>query len=99
MADPKLYQLPLRELFTTTERLLRELQEHLEQSVHPKVVHLDELTASWGNREGRNAIRDAAVRQQAAALLSSDEFTQSLVEKVLAHLDAIDRGTNKALNN
>lgn len=97
MSDAKLGQMPLRDLFTGTERLMRELIEHLEQSQSPKLAELESLTQGYGSKEGRDAIKDVAIRQQAAAVLASDTFSQELLKKLLKHLAMIERDSSQAL--
>jgi hypothetical protein len=98
MAERPIDQLTLRELFTNTEWLIRDLTEHLKQSFGPKSEALDELVRSYQIPEERDAIADTAVRTHAAAVLSSDDYSQNLIEKLDCYLEAIDERSHAAIS-
>jgi hypothetical protein len=98
MAEHPIDQLTLRDLFTNAEWLIRDLTEHLRQSFHPKSQALDELVRSFQVPEERDAIADTAVRTQTAALLESDEYSQTLFEKLDRYLTAIDERSHAAIS-
>ncbi len=98
MAERPIDQLTLRELFTNTEWLIRDLSEHLQQSFRPKSQALDELVRSYQVPEERDAIADSAVRTHAAAVLSSDDYSQNLIEKLDRYLEAIDERSHAAIS-
>jgi hypothetical protein len=91
-------QLPLRELFTGTEMLIRELTEHLQQSFLPRMKAIVELVESHGNARERDEIADSTVRTRMAALLASDDFTQQLFARLERHLSAISTGAQQAVH-
>ena len=97
MAERPLDQLTLRELFTNTEWLIRDLTEHLQQSFRPKAQALAELVRSYQLPEERDAIADTAVRTHAAALLGSDDYSQNLIEKLDRYLEVIDERSHVAV--
>lgn len=96
-SDPT--NLPLRELFTLSERLSRELMEHLEQSFMPRVNDLERQVRGYGNAAERTAISDVAVRNSAASVIKSADFANSLFNKLRTHLQAIEDGTRAVLSN
>jgi hypothetical protein len=98
MAELPIDQLTLRDLFTNAEWLIRDITEHLRQSFHPKSQALDELVRSFQVPEDRDAIADTAVRTQAAALLESDDYSQTLIEKLDRYLAAIDERSHTAIS-
>jgi hypothetical protein len=98
MAERPIDQLTLRDLFTNAEWLIRDLTEHLQQSFHPKSQALDELVRSYLVPDERDAIADTAVRTQAAALLDSDDYSQTLIEKLDRYLTAIDERSHAAIS-
>ncbi|MGE5195611.1 MAG: hypothetical protein ACM3U2_24220, partial [Deltaproteobacteria bacterium] len=59
---------------------------------------LDELVRSYKVPEERDAIADAAVRTHAAALLGSDDYSQTLIEKLDRYLEAIDERSQAAIS-
>ena len=98
MAERPIDDLTLRELFTNTEWLIRDLTEHLQQSFRPKSQALDELVRSYQVPEERDAIADTAVRTHAAALLGSDDYSRTLVEQLECYLQAIDERSHAAVS-
>ncbi len=98
MAERPIDQLTLRDLFTNAEWLIRDLSEHLRQSFQPKSKALDELVRSFQVPEERDAIADTAVRTHAAALLGSDDYSQTLMEKLDRYLAAIDERSHAAIS-
>jgi len=97
MADRPIDQLTLRELFTNAEYLIRDLSEHLKRSFQPKSQALAELVSPDNVPEQRDAIADTAVRTQAAAVLNSDDYSQTLIDKLDRHLTAIDDRSQAAI--
>jgi hypothetical protein len=98
MAERPIDQLTLRELFTNTEWLLRDLTEHLQQSFRPKSEALAELVRLYQVPEERDAIADTAVRTHAAALLDSDDYSQNLIKKLDRYLEVIDERSHAAIS-
>lgn len=66
--------LPLREKFTTAERLTRELIDHLEQGFLPKIKQLRRVC----RKDESDGITDKTVRYECTRLLKSDAFTHEL---------------------
>jgi hypothetical protein len=98
MADRPIDQLSLRDLFTNAEWLIRDLSEHLKRSFQPKSQALAELVSPDITPEQRDGIADTAVRSQAAALLNSDDYSQTLFDKLDRYLTAIDERSQAAIN-
>lgn len=99
MADRPIDQLTLRDMFSNTEWLIRDLNEHLKQSFHPKARALGDLVRSYKIPEERNAIADTAVRTHVAALFSSDDYSQTLIQKLDRYLTAIEERSQEALSS
>lgn len=82
--------LVLRDRVVAAMRLNRELTEHVEQALIPKVHALRRLT-----RADRPADDpppgDKTVHAQAAAVLEADHFTVELYEKLRSYCDSIRR--------
>ncbi|HTI50812.1 MAG TPA: hypothetical protein VL475_07670 [Planctomycetaceae bacterium] len=98
MDERPIEQLTLRELFGGSERLVRELTEHLEQSFLPRLRAADDLVRSYNKPAERNEIPDTTVRSRIAALLGSDDFSQRLFTRLERHLTAIDDGAKRAVS-
>lgn len=79
--------LPLRELFVASERLLNELSEHLEQSLLPRIAKLQACTAESARSQTGDEVSDSSVREAAMALTTSDDFAQLLIEKLESMLE------------
>jgi hypothetical protein len=90
-------QLTLRERFTSAEWLIRELLEHLEQNFLPKSRAVEELVRSHARADERREFADTTVRTRVAALLASDDFSQTLLNKLERLLTAIDEGAHQAI--
>jgi hypothetical protein len=99
MAERPIAQLTLRDIFSETEWLIRELCEHLRQSFHPKSRALDEMVRSYNIPDERDQIADSAIRIQAAAVIASDEYSQTLIQKLDRYLTAIEERSQEALSS
>lgn len=91
MADTPVDELTLRELFTTAERLTRELAEHLEQGFLPQVNELRRMTRIDKTVPDFTARHDAHIRVTVQQVLSTDQFTHQLYRKLREYLEGIDR--------
>ena len=98
MAERPIDQLSLLDMFSNAEWLIRDLTEHVRQSFHTKARALDDLVRSDKTPAEREAITDTAVRTHVADLLKSDEYSQSLIEKLDRYLTAIDDRSHDALS-
>jgi hypothetical protein len=94
--DRPIEQLTLRELFGNAESLLRELNEHLEQAFRPRIRAVDEVVRSFANPADRDEIADSTVRSRMAALIGSDDFSQTLISRLERLLRAIEEGGQRA---
>ena len=78
----------LRDLITETERLSRELNQHLDQGVLPKLQNVERLLSPSG--EDAAEVLDVTVRNHVAALLETDQFTQQKFQKLEEFLAGLD---------
>jgi t-SNARE complex subunit (syntaxin) len=97
VAERPIDQLSLRDMFSNAEWLIRDLTEHLRQSFQTRARALDDLVRLDKTPAERDAITDTAVRAQAADLLKSDDYSQTLFEKLDRYLTAIDDRSHDAL--
>jgi hypothetical protein len=87
-----LANLPLRDVCKEAERLTRELVDHLENNLVPRTREMHELVkpdSPFNTSEG--SVKDVTVRNQAANLLESQDFTEQLFLKTRQYLETIDR--------
>lgn len=91
MAGPPIQQMTLRELLTESERLARELIEHLERGFIPRVRSLGTLVRPTPTGSFATDIEDVSVRNSVAEVLAGDEFTEEICERLSACCDAIER--------
>jgi hypothetical protein len=96
MAERPVEQLTLRDMFTNAEWLVRDLAAHLNQAFRPKSRALIELVETRSPEE-RDAIPDSTVRSNMAAILSSDDYSQTLFQKLDRYLAAIDERAEGAI--
>lgn len=98
MDERPIEQMTLRDLFGSSDRLVRELTEHLEQSFLPRMRAAAEAVRSYNQAAERDEIPDSTVRSRIAALLASDDFSQHLFDRLERHLAAIDEGAKRAVS-
>lgn len=91
-------QLTLREMFSDTERLASELIEHLELGFIPTSEQLIRLVRQVPDGVEKRRVKDISVRNQAAELLKSDQFTQEVFAKLDEYLKAIDQSINQIID-
>ena len=99
MAERPIEQLTLREMFTNAESLIRDLQDHLQNSFHPKSRAAQELVRSHNIPSERDAISDSTVRHHVAELLGSDDYSETLIKKLDHYLAAIEERSREAIHN
>ncbi|WP_417379770.1 hypothetical protein [Gimesia sp.] len=93
-----LSQLTLREMFSDSERLTSELVEHLELGFIPMNEQMIRLVRELPDGVEKRRVEDISVRNQAAELLKSDEFSQELFKKLDQYLTAIDQSINRIID-
>ncbi|QDT94438.1 hypothetical protein [Gimesia algae] len=93
-----LSQLTLREMFSDSERLISELVEHLELGFIPVSEQMIRLVRELPDGVEKRRVEDISVRNQAAELLKTDEFSQELFEKLDQYLAAIDQSINRIID-
>lgn len=99
MAERPIEQLTLREVFTSTDRLVVELIEHLDKSFWFKSQALERLVESQDESPDNKPVSDLTVRNHAAAVISCDDFSQPLFQRLEALLGVMDRGAQQSLKS
>ncbi|RPI91028.1 MAG: hypothetical protein EHM42_00475 [Planctomycetaceae bacterium] len=97
MSNPEIEDQSLRERIVHADQLVRELGEHLKQSFLPRLQRVADLVQSYQNSAERDEIADSTVRNAVAVLLKSDDFSQSLIDKLDPYLSSIQKGVEKVL--
>jgi hypothetical protein len=89
-------QMTLREMLVDTERFVRELSEHLDQAFIPKCHELSRLVRPInGEPPDVRTLEDVTVRTQASRILESEQFTESVFDKLSQYCQAIDAAVGK----
>ena len=88
----------VRELFTESERLARELVDHLENGFVPKLHALRDLVSPRRNAPDELPIEDSVVRTQTSNILTSDHFGDHLATRLIELCHAIDVGVEKIVS-
>lgn len=99
MTERPIEELSLREQLGHAEQLVRELSEHINQSFLPKLRTAGDLVRGSQTSAERNDIPDSTVRSAMAALIKSDDFTQSLIDKLDPYLRSIHKGVERILES
>ncbi|MBS0264532.1 MAG: hypothetical protein JSS02_21540 [Planctomycetes bacterium] len=99
MSERPISDLTLREMFTNAETLIRDLQDHLKNSFHPKSRSVEDLVQTHHIPAERDAVPDSTVRQQMKELLSSDDYSETLLKKLDQYLTAIEERSREAIAN
>lgn len=99
MSDQPIEEMSLRERLGHTEQLVRELSEHLNQSFLPKLRTASDLVRTNVATSERDDIPDSTVRSAMSALMKSDHFTQSLIDKLDPFLKSLQKGVAQILES
>lgn len=99
MAGQSVEYRTLREKLTEAERLTRELAEHLDQGfrfkAHQLVRSLRDVERQPDDPKTLETVQDATVRQQAALLLESEEFTEEVFASLSTYCSSIDQEVSR----
>ena len=88
MAERPVGQQTLREQFTHAEQLAKELVDHLEHNLLPKIHDLKKLAQS--DLKGEAEVEDVTVRNQAADILESTRFADEIGDKMTTYFTSIN---------
>ena len=92
MAERPIPQQTLREQFTHAEQLTKELVDHLEHNLLPKIHDLRKLTQS--ELKGEAVVEDVTMRNHAFHILESVRFADNLSEKMTAYFTSINQAVS-----
>lgn len=92
MAERPISQQTLREQFTHAEQLTKELIDHLEHSLLPKIHDLKKLAQS--DIKGETHSEDVTARNHASNVIESSRFAEEVGEKLTAYFNSIDKAVS-----
>ena len=95
MAERPISQQSLREQFTRAEQLVKELTDHLEHSLLPKILDLKKLIQTDLN--GEAVVEDISVRNHAASVLESARFADEVSDKMTPYFTSIQQSVARMI--
>ncbi len=95
MAERPVSQQTLREQFTNSEQLTKELVDHLEHNLLPKIHDLKKIVQT--ELKGEAVVEDITVRHHASDFLESARFTDELSDKMTAYFTSINQSVARIL--
>lgn len=95
MAERPVSQQTLREQFTNAEQLTKELVDHLEHNLLPKIHDLKKLVQT--ELKGEAAAEDITVRNHAADVLESARFADEVSNKMTAYFASINQSVARII--
>lgn len=79
----------LREKITIAEKLVRELEDHLDNGFTPKVKSLRRSVKDFEPEKSSTA-SDTIVRDNASGVIASERFTANLINQIVPLFDSIE---------
>lgn len=95
MAERPISEQTLREQFTHAEQLTKELIDHLEHHLLPKIQDLKKLVQTELKGEAVN--EDVTVRNHASNVLESARFADEVGDKMTAYFTSITQSVSRIL--
>ena len=95
MAERRIEDMPLRDVFTEADRLARGLVDHFEDGFLPKSSGLQELVAVSEQGNGSDDVHDVTVRNHSAQLLERARFADELYTRFDACIETIDKKVSR----
>jgi len=87
----------LQEKVKKSEVLVRELIEHLELGFLPKLKNLQKISRVGRSQSQLEEIADLTIRTHVSQMLDSEQFTESLFEKLSNLTTALEKDMNDVL--
>lgn len=99
MAARPVEKMTLRELFTASKNLTRELTEHLERNLANQVHELERLSRAPSERSKRKGtVADVSLRTAAEKAAESHAFAEQICDRLSEVLEAIQQRAPQALS-
>ena len=95
MAERPVSQQTLREQFTNAEQLTKELVDHLEHNLLPKIHDLKKIAQM--ELKGEAVAEDVTVRNHASNVLESARFADEVSDKMTAYFTSISQSVTRII--
>lgn len=95
MAERPVSQQTLREQFTHAEQLTKELVDHLEHNLLPKIHDLKKLVQT--ELKGEAVVEDITVRNFASTFLESAHFADEISGKMTNYFNSINQSVARII--
>ena len=95
VTGPSIKQLTLREMFKDSDKLVRDLTEHLDRGFYPKARQLERLVRPTETEAFAAGVEDVTVRSHVKAVLDSEAYTDQLYQKLAEYCDAINDSVSR----
>jgi hypothetical protein len=95
--DHSIESMTLQDKVKKSEVLVREMIEHLELGFLPKLKNLQKISRVGNSQSQLEEIADLTVRNHVVQVLESEQFTESLFEKLSVLTDALEKDMNDVL--
>lgn len=97
MAERPIQQQTLREQFTFAEQLTKELVDHVEHNLLPKIHDLRKLVQS--ELKGESTNEDVTVRIHANNVFESLRFSDGVCDKMTAYFTSINQAVSRIIGS
>lgn len=95
MAERPVSQQTLREQFTHAEQLTKELVDHLEHNLLPKIHDLKKLVQT--ELKGEAVVEDITMRNRASHVLESVRFADEVSDKMTVYFTSISQSVARII--
>ncbi|MDG2390331.1 MAG: hypothetical protein P8M30_13550 [Planctomycetaceae bacterium] len=95
--DHSIESMTLQDKVKKSEVLVREMIEHLELGFLPKLKNLQKISRVGNSQSQLEDIADLTVRNHVVQVLESEQFTESLFEKLSVLTNALEKDMNDVL--
>ncbi len=96
MAERPVSQQTLREQFTNAEQLTKELVDHLEHHLLPKIHDLKKLVQM--ELKGETVVEDITMRNHASHVLESARFAGDVSDKMTTYFTSINQAVAQIIS-
>lgn len=95
--DHSIEGMTLQDKVKNSELLVREIIEHLELGFLPKLKNLQKISRVSNNLSQLEEIADLTIRNHVVQVLESEQFTESLFEKLSLLTSALEKDMNDVM--
>jgi len=98
MNEPFARALSLRDMFKESDKVVRDLTEHLDRGFYPKIRQLSRLVRPTETEPFEPGVEDVTVRSHVKSVLDSELYTDQLYQKLSQYSDAINTSVSRIVN-